>query len=245
MIVIGGYVGTELSCDSPGIYVFNTTSLDWETEFTAVSSSSEAVSSNLVQPGGVYQVPQVVVQVVGGGNNGGATVTRPVHSADPDSPVATAAPDDYKFTTFTTITNAAATPTTRITTDANGHTQTIVSTPTAAGKTNGGSGGSSSSPNIGAIVGGVLGGIIFLVLCLFGAAYWIYRRKIAELRASAAALAEENAQMNGRNSKEGAPVNDRNGDLRRSDSVTDLLDGEPTFWGVLLSPRRSLRVVNH
>jgi len=40
MIVVGGYVGDELSCDSPGIYVYDMSTLTWVEQFTALSSSN-------------------------------------------------------------------------------------------------------------------------------------------------------------------------------------------------------------
>src|SRR5262245_8941455 len=40
MIVVGGYVGQELSCDSPGIYVFNMSSLQWSDQFTALTGKN-------------------------------------------------------------------------------------------------------------------------------------------------------------------------------------------------------------
>lgn len=49
MIVVGGYVGTELSCDSPGIYAYDMSNLKWVNQFTALSgSSSSSGSSNSI-----------------------------------------------------------------------------------------------------------------------------------------------------------------------------------------------------
>lgn len=45
MIVVGGYVGTELSCDSPGIYVFDLSTLTWVEKFTALSAAVDSTSS--------------------------------------------------------------------------------------------------------------------------------------------------------------------------------------------------------
>lgn len=39
MIVVGGYVGQDLSCDSPGIYTFNLSSLQWTTQYNSLSSA--------------------------------------------------------------------------------------------------------------------------------------------------------------------------------------------------------------
>lgn len=258
MIVIGGYVGQDLSCDAPGIYVFDASTLQWKTSYSADSSDSSSDSSSSdssssgsssvsttitasasnVTPGGVYKVPQSVIDIVGGNTDGGATVTRPVAGAQSDSPVGTGGPDDYKYTTITAGHAVTATSTL-----ADGSIITSVTTPTSDAQSNPGSGGggSGSAANVGGIVGGVVGGISFLVLLLMAVAYYVYRRKLKELRESAAALTEANGHM-----KEAQDAQNNRPGALRSDSTNELmLQGEPSFWGVLLSPRRSLRVVNH
>ncbi|KAL1310910.1 hypothetical protein AAFC00_001137 [Neodothiora populina] len=45
MIVVGGYVGTSISCDSPGIYVYDLSSLSWVEQFTALGASNSSSSS--------------------------------------------------------------------------------------------------------------------------------------------------------------------------------------------------------
>jgi hypothetical protein len=42
MVVVGGYVGKDISCDSPGIYNFNLSSLKWTNSFTSLTSSSSS-----------------------------------------------------------------------------------------------------------------------------------------------------------------------------------------------------------
>ncbi|KAK4545154.1 hypothetical protein LTR36_003705 [Oleoguttula mirabilis] len=46
MIVVGGYVGTELSCETPGIYVFDMSNLQWVQQFTALSPGTDTGSSD-------------------------------------------------------------------------------------------------------------------------------------------------------------------------------------------------------
>lgn len=46
MIVVGGYVGEELSCDSPGIYVYDASALTWVEQFTALSNGSSSSASS-------------------------------------------------------------------------------------------------------------------------------------------------------------------------------------------------------
>lgn len=219
MVVIGGYVGQELSCDSPGIYVFDTFSTEWKTSFNPSSGSPS--------PAEFYKVPQVVVNLVGGDANGGATITQPVQSADPDSPVATGQPGDYKYTT---IISHNAKPTVATTTNSDGSVTTYSPIDDS----------SSGTPNVGLIIGGTIGGIAVLVILVLLGAYVWYRKKIKELREASEKIAAGNdhsRRTSGGDTLMGA-------ELERSDSEMELV-GEPTFWGVLLSPRRSLRVVNH
>jgi hypothetical protein len=82
-------------------------------------------------------------------------------------------------------------------------------------------------------------------LILLGAYIW-YRRKIRELREASGKLLESpdpSRRMSAAGRKESG-VGESAGSEGNA-SATDLLGVEPTFWGVLLSPRRSLRVVNH
>lgn len=39
MVMVGGYVGDQLSCESPGIYVFDLSNLEWVQQYTALNSS--------------------------------------------------------------------------------------------------------------------------------------------------------------------------------------------------------------
>lgn len=300
LIVVGGYVGDQLSCDSPGVYVFNTSSLTWNTQFTALSGTdaqdasggavftenSNPFSQQLSQRGdnatsGLegsygYAIPDEVVSAIGGDATGGATVTAPVQTVTA-GPLATGKPITY------TITNG----------DGSITTQTAIA---GAGSSNGNSG-----TNVGAIVGGVLAGVFFVIAAYFAFCAWVYRRQlllyknhVAQSQAHAAdpARAAEKtgfvmppagigaAGSSAKTSSDGRYSSNRNGSHaggssgyqagpsgsgsnaeagtygagtggRRSGSVSstdDLLAGnEPSFWGtrgVLLNPRRSLRVIN-
>ena len=108
MVMVGGYVGDQLSCESPGIYVFDLSNLEWVQQYTALSSSdsdsnnedSAGASNPFNQQtsqqksqmnetsdfGGLqgsygYRVPEAVIKVIGGDANGGATITKPVVEA--------------------------------------------------------------------------------------------------------------------------------------------------------------------
>jgi hypothetical protein len=227
-------VGQELSCDSPGIYVFNASSASWTKGFVASKAKSNAA---LAGPVG-YKVPQVVIDIVGGDAYGGARVTKPARAPDENSPVASGKPGDYKYTTISPHpTGTVATITNK---DGSVTTSTSVS-----GSWGGSGNGAVSSPKVGAIVGGIVGGIVCLVIIVLLCAYIWYRRKIRELREASAKLAESTGHSR-RLSESGLRENSRIlGGVGGSESPVDLLYEEPSFWGVLLSPKRSLRVVNH
>lgn len=193
MIVIGGYVGKDLGCESPGIYVFNMSSLQWSDQFTALTGDnalkawdgSEGSQGNpLAQQANQrgfdakaglegsygYAVPAPVQSVIGGKETGGATLTAPIQS-----------PTDGPFKTGTPMTYTVTGP--------NGATIT---------QTIGGGGGSGSSgssgPNVGAIVAGVIAGVFFLVAAYFAFCAWIYRKQVKIWKQHAAMMAARGAQ---------------------------------------------------
>lgn len=298
MVVVGGYVGQDLSCDSPGIYVFNASSLTWGTQFTSLSGppttnnqgaangglgDSNPFSQQLAQKGtnssaGLegsygYQVPAAVISVIGGAPTGGATVTAPVQSAT-SGPLATGKPQTY------TVAGPS------------GSIVTETATPNGGGGAN--NGYNSHGTNVGAIVGGVLAGVFFLLACYLGFCAWLYRKQLT-LYKNHVNMAQRAAADPQRAEKEGFIVPPRSkhgsdkfggqngsgnsgsgvgsgaaaglfssqgttpyessggrgsgpGGARRSSESSeteDLLGGsEPSYFGVLLNPRRSLRVIN-
>ncbi|KAI5269744.1 hypothetical protein E4T47_06870 [Aureobasidium subglaciale] len=313
MVVVGGYVGDQLSCDSPGIYVLNTSSLQWATGFTALSADTDSGSSdttavpvsesnlrdwvsnarsnpfnqqpaqlaNSSSPGGLegsygYQVPDVVISVIGGNAQGGATATAPVQTPE-SGPLKTGGPIIYS-----TVTSSS----------------TATATDTSGGNSNSGSkNNSSSGPNIAAIVAGVIAGVLFIIVCYLAFCAWLYRKRLQLYKrhvemSQQAALNEKHRptipglvpsgagsssggsndrriwtsseNTSGRGSSkpnndwgyteayrtDTAGQNSVDGYLlgRSSDdsgAPEDLLAGNtPSFWGTVLAPRRSLRVVN-
>lgn len=289
MIVLGGY-NTNLGCDTPGIYVFNMSSLGWSDQFTAVTGKNalqqynkddkESTGNPLAQQSnqrgfGVgagiegsygYAVPEAVRKVIGGEATGGATLTAP-RQTPTQGPLATGKPQTYTMTApdGSTITNVI-----------NGNASSTSS--------------SDDGPNIAAIVAGVIAGVFFVIAAYFAFCAWIYRRQVqiwkqhaATVQSRANAAAEKQGTFTssskvssdrppgtlGGSSHGGAAAGSfdiarrNSGDAvtayggpgeewgrRNSEgSVVDgLLDGqEPSFWGargVLLNPRRSLRVIN-
>ncbi|KAH7081531.1 hypothetical protein BKA63DRAFT_210760 [Paraphoma chrysanthemicola] len=285
MISIGGYIDPNLSCESPGIYVFNMTSLEWTDQFTALTGDKakqayngqqNSVGNPLAQQANQrgfgasaglegsygYAVPQPVQQVIGGAAAGGATLTAPIQTPSA-GPLATGKPQTYTIT---------------------GPNGAIITEIASGPSVNNGS----SGPNIGAIVAGVIAGFFAVVAVYFAFCAWIYRKQVQIWKNHAAMV-----QTKANNEKQGTLTSSSGGkmsserppatlgsshgaaagsfDIARGPSAEnntayggpaedwgrrssegsvhdDLLSGqEPSFWGtrgVLLNPRRSLRVIN-
>lgn len=201
MVVVGGYIGNDIPCESPGVYVFNLTSLKWGTQFTSLSSGlkDNPFSQQVVQkgadngnsgkssqgsPAGLegsygYAVPEAVQKVVGGDGLGHATITAPVQSAT-DGPMATGKPITY------TVTGPG------------GAIVTETGSATPGGATSRGS----SGPNVGAIVAGVVAGVLAIVAAYLGFCAWIYRKQL-KLYKNHVAMAQRAAADPTRAEKEG------------------------------------------
>lgn len=287
MVVVGGYVGTELSCDSPGVYVFNTSSLKWNTNYAALTGSNDVNNQkaqeeepSALQGSYGYTVPDAVQKVIGGNALGSATVTAPAMTVTA-GPFATGRPITY------TVTQSDGT----------------IATETAVpGSGSSGSNGGSGGPNTGAIIAGVIAGLFAILAAYLGFCTWVYRRQLALYKRHVAmsqrqslgiappailglgapgkggdsplgknsldatsASSSSNARSGGTAGRafggyqqlptttntfagglDRVSTNSANGGLATARSSTDdLMEGqEPTFLGVLLSPRRSLKVIN-
>ncbi len=280
MVVIGGYVGVDLSCDSPGVYVFNTSSLTWNTNYAALKGANDMNQQkaqekdpSALQGSYGYAVPEAVQKVIGGNGMGSATVTAPAQTVTA-GPFATGKPVIYTVT------------------QGDGTVATETATP------GGGSSGSrkgSGGPNIAAIIAGVIAGLFAVLAGYLGFCTWVYRRQLALYKRHVAmtqrqtlgiaapavlgvkgtdspfgkssldatsASSSSNARIGGKaaggyhqlpftantfaGGQDRASTNSANGGLATARSSTDdLMEGqEPTFLGVLLSPRRSLKVIN-
>ncbi|KAI9672157.1 MAG: hypothetical protein M1831_001970 [Alyxoria varia] len=234
MVVVGGYVGEELGCDSPGVYSFDLSSLEWTQGFKATStpddnpfsrqsSQTDAQGPNAVDGSYGYEVPQRVRSVVGGGPTGGATVTKPVVTATA-GPLATGRPQIY-------------------TVDGDGNGTADSTGPGTKGRKV-------------AIAVGVVAGVLFLAAIYLAICAVIYRRRLKlyqqHMEAERDARSRGGPDANGafsystttaeRRNKEDTD-GPKNNTARFSDQ--DLLGNmEPTFVGIMLHPKRSLRVVN-
>ena len=281
MVMVGGYIGdTPLSCEYPGIYVLNLNTVEWQSQFTSLDGDDSSVSSNPLNQqsnqkssendrGGLegsygYEVPEVIIKVIGGDKYGGATLTTPVVTPTA-GPLATGSPATYTVT------------------KSNGEVVTATPGPSGLVSVDGGNDG----PNIAAIVVGVVCGVLFIVICYLLFCLFIYRKQLRLYKrhvemSQAQARGEKPPEIpglwmteSGNTSdqpppKLGTPADTASGPSSKpsgvgsnpqtsstipadhsartgsqGSSTEDLLAGkEPTFVGVMLNPRRSLRVIN-
>lgn len=290
MVVVGGYVGPDLACDAPGIYVFDTSKLTWVNDYTALNGGndlnqqdSQKTDSRAISGSFGYQVPKQVQSAIGGNDHGAATITQPVQSAT-TGPLATGKPITY------TITGSGGVVTT---------TSNPYSEPGSPAASSGKKG-----TNVGAIVAGIIAGAFAILASYLGFCAYLYRRQL-QLYKNHVAMAqrssmglpaptdkavlagykhsqdgsspsryhksstEQSSHSGGQGSGSGRngvgytqiPQASAAGVLRHSDergrgsargdhspansSQEDfLMFREPSFVGVLLNPRRSLRVIN-
>ena len=295
MIVTGGYVGDQLSCDTPGIYVFNMSSLLWENEYTALDGGnylnqqqSQEKDPTALSGSYDYQVPAAVQSVIGGHASGGATVTAPALSAT-QGPFATGKPDTYTVT------------------QSGGAVVTETGSPSSgSGNSNQDSSDGHGGTNVAAIVAGVAAGIFAVLAAYLGFCTWVYRRQLtlyknhvamaqrthlgqagiigagipapgkgaasdsSNQKSSFSTHSNNSGKMSGTPSGSGSgsgttpvarrtgtgyqqlgsnnpynPQGNYGGNSTANSSTEDLMSGqEPSFLGVFLNPRRSLRVVN-
>lgn len=232
MVVVGGYVG-DIGCEYPGTYVFNTSNLVWQNNFNSISDETKNPQSQqlsqLGNPNGLpgscgYEVPSQVQSAIGGGVSGGATATMPNAGAT-DGPLATGTPLSYPVTGGTEPSDGSG---------ANSSSQ--------------GSSGSNDSNRVGAIVAGVIAGVAGLAAIYLAFVAVIYRKRMREYKRNIDTFgwipSKESSQeesLRGRSRDGGYEPVQR----QRRTSSADLLGGrEPTFVGIMLHPRRSLRVTN-
>lgn len=183
MVIIGGYVGTEISCDSPGIYVFDPSTLKWKNDFTALSTSNSGTSdgsssssgskvsggsgsaeadqyqgSSIFRSSYGYQVPEAVISVIGGSAQGGATATTPASGPATAGPIATGKPPTFTVTQSGSIVTQTSTPN--------------PSNPEPEKK----------SSNVGAIAAGSIAGIFAVLAAYLAFCTWLYRRQLKQYK---------------------------------------------------------------
>ncbi|WYZ42607.1 hypothetical protein EsH8_VI_000306 [Colletotrichum jinshuiense] len=162
MIVVGGYIGQEQRCDSPGVYVYDASNLEWTSGFKAGDHPNDLSPENSVLAGSYgYKVPGKVQSVIGGNSEGGATATTPAAGPATGGPFATGKPPVFTITK-------------------DGSTATI----TAPGSTSTSPPGenandSDGGTNPGLIAAGVIAGILGALALYLGFCAWLYRRQVA------------------------------------------------------------------
>jgi hypothetical protein len=163
MVMVGGYIGNNDNCDGAGIYVFNASSLEWTSRFTALDHPADLSPENSVLANSFgYKVPDVVASVIGGGPDGGATATTPAAGPATGGPFLTG-----KAPVFTITASGSS-------------TATI--TQAAPGVTGGAAAPSPSSSGDdrrpGLIAAGVIAGLAGLLALYLGYCAWLYRRQV-------------------------------------------------------------------
>lgn len=265
IVVVGGY-NTESAggCDT-GVYVFSASDLTWQNKFNALEKKDPSKNMQNKQAAQVedtgalsgsngYVVPGAVQKVIGGQGLGGATITAPVQKATA-GPFATGKPVTYTVTgpdgsTITTTGTAIA---------GSGHSGPNVGAIVAG---------------VVAGCFAVLAAYLGFCAWVYRRQLALYKNHVAMTQRAAAAggpgeksaflsssadnssLGKGRSEIDG-SSGAGATANSGSGYGQGpltpgapiggnsiANSSTEDLIGEPTFFGVLLNPRRSLRVVN-
>jgi len=169
IIVVGGYVNaTSILCESPGVFVFDASTLQWANKFNALDHAADLHPDNSVLAGSFgYKVPDIVASVIGGNEGGQATATTPAAGPATGGPFATGKPPVF------TVTEAGSTATvTQWGPDATG------------GVPPGGGGGGegidfpSDSRRAGLIAAGIIAGLLGLLALYLGYCAWLYRRQV-------------------------------------------------------------------
>ncbi|KAI1641114.1 hypothetical protein F4809DRAFT_636885 [Biscogniauxia mediterranea] len=170
MVIVGGYVGENIPCDSPGIYNFDASLLQWKDSFSAAGQPADSHPDNSVLAGSYgYRVPEAVQSVIGGSSDGGATATEPASGPATDGPFKTGTPPVF------TITAPASTAT------ITGGVSSIPGDPAPSGA------------NTGTIAAGVIAGLAGLTALYLGFCAWLWRRQVRAYRRHMAVANRYNA----------------------------------------------------
>ena len=265
IIVVGGY-NTELAggCDT-GVYVFSASDLTWQNKFNALEDkggikniqnkqAAQVEDTAALSGSNGYAVPGAVQKVIGGAGYGGATKTAPVQTATA-GPLATGKPITYTVT------------------GPNGELITETATASASNSRSGPNVGAIVAGVVAGCFA-ILAAYLGFCAWVYRRQLALYKNHVAMTQRAAAAggpgeksaflgSSTDNSSLDkGRSeadqssgaaatatsgsgygptpSTPGAPV----GGNSIANSSTEDLIGEPSFFGVLLNPRRSLRVVN-
>ena len=271
IVVVGGYTGppsNALGCDN-GFYIFNATSLQWQNNYNALSGGDKQNQQVSQQKDALglsgsygYQVPVPVQSVIGGKGSGGATITAPAESATA-GPLATGKPITY---TVTDSNGAVVTETGTASTNGSSGSNQGKGGPNIAAIVAGVVAGCF------AVLAAYLGFCAYVYrrqLALYKNHVAMTQRNAAAGGGEKSGFLSEGSSARKMYStdqssrKAGSGVGSGAGSSRytavpplpiageapiggnsTANSSMEELAGEPTFVGVLLNPRRSLRVIN-
>lgn len=201
MVMVGGYVGDQLSCESPGIYVFDLSELEWVQQYTALSagssssdgkdaaaaasSPSDSPDSSFNSTGANNPFNQHRAQMYEGSDFGGLQGSFGYQV--PEAVIKIIGGDRDGGATITTpVATATAGPLATgkpVTYTVTSSGATTTETSGSTGGTNGNGSGSSSDsgdsgPNIAAIVAGTIAGVLFLLVCYLLFCTYVYRKQL-------------------------------------------------------------------
>lgn len=175
LVLVGGYTGT--GCDSPGIYVFNATSLEWTSSFKALDHPADHHPDNSVLSNSFgYAVPDIVASVIGGGASGSATATTPAAGPATGGPFLTGTAPVFTVTATASATGPG------VTTTATSTLQPNSSTPSSSDPSPG------NDRKGGLIAAGVIAGLAGLLALYLGYCAWLYRRQVRAYKTHLAAV---------------------------------------------------------
>jgi hypothetical protein len=202
MVVVGGYTGSsDLTCESPGIYVFDLSDVQWVQQFTAnstgsdgssssgsststasASGSTNTASSNFDSTGSDNPFNQQPAQIASGSDPGGLEgsygyrvpqIVIDVIGGDSSGGATVTKP----VVTATAGPMATGKPITYTVTGPNGQTTTETATSGSSGSGSSSSNGK-SGPNIAAIVVGVVCGILAIIVGYLAFCLYLYRKQL-------------------------------------------------------------------
>ncbi|KAK0645761.1 hypothetical protein B0T16DRAFT_509581 [Cercophora newfieldiana] len=183
IVVVGGYVNaTSIPCESPGVFVFDASTLRWTNRFNALDHPPDLHPDNSVLANSYgYKVPDIVASIIGGDEDGRATATTPAAGPATDGPFATGKPPVF------TVTAAGTTATvTQWGPDATGGVPPGDDSSSSPG-------GSSDARRPGLIAAGVIAGLLGLLALYLGYCAWLYRRQVRAYRSHLALTNRYNA----------------------------------------------------
>ncbi|CAP65408.1 uncharacterized protein PODANS_6_9110 [Podospora anserina S mat+] len=174
IIVLGGYTGASTPCESPGIWVFNASSLTWSSRFNSLDHPPDISPENSVLGASYgYTVPDPVAEVIGGSPSGGATVSQPLVGKPTAGPFATGKPPIW------TLPGSTAT----VTAWGPDATSTVPpgSDPQSPDSNNSNNDNAESRKG-GLIAAGVIAALAGLAALYLGYCAWLYRRQVKAYR---------------------------------------------------------------